>query len=74
MYTEASPGLRILYCLAVISAVFPYGMSGWVALTLGASPRPVFFVALPALFLAVGPWRIYRVARYPHILSSNSPD
>jgi hypothetical protein len=74
MYTDASVSLRILYCLAVVSAVFPYGMSGWVALTLGATPRPILFMAFPLLFLVAGLWRVYRVARYPGTLGSYTFD
>jgi hypothetical protein len=74
MYQEPSTSLRVLYCLAALSAVFPYGMSGWVAITMGASSRPGVFLVFPILFLVVGIWRIYSVARYDSTLGSYTYD
>jgi hypothetical protein len=68
MYSEPSVLLRALYCLAVLSAIYPSGMSGWVAATLGGAPSLYRIPTL--LFAALGLWRIYAVARHRHTLGS----
>ena len=70
MAVNASWQLRLLYVLAVLSAIIPFGMSGWVALTMGQSPMPVVPYLGPIALLFVGFWRIYLVARYPGTLHS----
>jgi hypothetical protein len=74
MYIEASRSLRTLYCLAVLSAIFPFSMSGWVAATLGAFQGGGVFVVFPIAFLGIGLWRIYVVARRRETLDSYVPD
>jgi hypothetical protein len=66
----ASVPLRVFYCLAIVSVVVPWPMSGWVALTLGTAGTPSFMFFVPLLLLVVGIWRIYQVAAVPHTLDS----
>lgn len=67
---SASNGLRLIYCLAVLSAVLPFGMSGWVALTVGRSPlQSVPYIGWIVVLL-LGAWRIYAVARFRGTLDS----
>jgi len=59
--------LKLVYSLALLGTVYPLGVagtSGWVGLTLGASP--LGFVMLPVL--AVVLWRVYVVWRHPTTL------
>lgn len=70
MYREASLSLRILYCVAVLSAVVPYGMSGWVAATLGQYRPSGIFQVVPLAVTALGLWRIYFVVRYHETLGA----
>ena len=70
MNQSASITLRWLYCLAVLSVVLPFGMSGWVAATLGGSPLQSIPFVGPIVFLVLGVWRIYLVARHPETLES----
>lgn len=62
--------MKVFYCLAVASAVLPFGMSGWVAMTVGGNPMPVVPYLGPLLLLVIGIWRIYQVSRYPGTLDS----
>lgn len=70
MQVNASWKIRTLYCLAVLSAIIPFGMSGWVAATVGPRPMPMVPYLGPIALLFVGLWRIYLVARYPSSLDS----
>lgn len=70
MHDTASAQLRVFYSFAVVSAVLPFGMSGWVAMTVGPSPMPTVPYIGPLLLLLIGIWRIYQVARYPATLDS----
>lgn len=70
MYHEASTLVRWTYCLAVLSAILPFGMSGWVAATLGGSPMQSFSFIGPILFLILGAWRIFLVARHRSTLNA----
>ena len=74
MYKEASLSVRTLYCLAVLSAIFPFGMSGWVAATLGTFQVGRIFLVFPIVILGAGLWRIYVVARRRETLDSYVPD
>jgi hypothetical protein len=68
---QASKTIRWIYCLALLGAILPFGMSGWVAATLGPSPTLFALPYLgPVLFLAFGVWRIYGVARDPDLLDT----
>jgi hypothetical protein len=70
MRQEASISIRWIYSLAVLSAILPFGMSGWVAATLGGGPMQSIPFIGPILFLALGAWRIYLVARHRNTLDS----
>ena len=70
MHHAASVQLRVFYCLAVVSAVLPFGMSGWVAMTIGPSPMPMVPYLGPLTLLLIGIWRIYQVSRSPVTLDS----
>jgi len=70
MYKAPSIGLRCLYCLAVLSAIFPYGMSSWVALTLGTAGMSRILLIPTVLFGVLGIWRIFLVARYRETLGA----
>ncbi len=69
MNYESSIKLRLLYCLAILSAIFPFGMSGWVSMTVGPNLLSVPYIG-PISLLFIGIWRIYKVTRYPHTLDS----
>ena len=57
----ASLPLRWIYCLAIVSAVFPVGVSGWVTMTMGPSVLASVPLVSPVLLLALGIFRIYQV-------------
>ncbi len=74
MTKEVSLMTRIAYCLVVLGAVLPIGLSksGWVALTLGVGfAHPIPFIG-PILFLVGGLYRIFVVIRFPDTLHSPS--
>jgi hypothetical protein len=66
----ASVPLRVFYCLAIVSVVLPWPVSGWVALGLRGGTFSWFMAFAPLLLLVVGIWRIYQVAAFPHTLAS----
>jgi len=68
----ASRSLKWAYVLTVLAAVLPIGLasSGWVALTTGGTPLQAIPIVGPLVFLALGVYRIYRVARVPGTLDS----
>jgi hypothetical protein len=74
MIHRASWPLKCVYSLTILSAVLPIGLtsSGWVSATLGggASPLVVLPVLGPLLFLIIGLYRIWTVARLSGTLSS----
>jgi hypothetical protein len=70
MKQPATNSLRWLYCLAILSVIFPTGMSGWVAMTVGGSPFQVIPYIGAIVFLALGIWRMYLVIRHAGTLES----
>jgi hypothetical protein len=70
MLHTASVQLRVFYCLAVLGAVLPFGMSSWTAMTVGANPMPVVPYFGPLVLLVVGIWRIFQVGRVSATLDS----
>ena len=72
MEQTASPSLKWAYGLTVLAIVLPVGLasSGWVGLTTGGSPIQLIPIVGPLLFLALGLYRIYLVARVPGTLDS----
>ena len=68
----ASRPLRWAYALTVLAAVLPVGLasSGWVTLTTGRTPLQAIPLVGPLIFLALGVYRVYRVARVPGTLDS----
>jgi hypothetical protein len=59
---SASLKLRWLYCLAIVSAIFPLGVSGWVTMSLGVSTLGTVPFLGPLVLLLIGLVRIYQVA------------
>jgi hypothetical protein len=70
MHQEASTLIRWLYCLAILSVILPFGMSGWVAATVGAGPTQSLPFIGPILLLVLGVWRIFMVARHRYTLDT----
>ena len=72
MKNAASTSLKWVYSLVVLSAVLPVGLaaSKWVALARGGGVMSGVLFIGPLLFLALGVYRIYSVARVPGTLSS----
>jgi hypothetical protein len=72
MKAEASRKLKWLYCLTLITAVFPSGLfggAGWIGLATGGGMLGGGIVAL-AILLAIFIYRIVLVARNPHTLDA----
>lgn len=72
MKTEASRSLKWLYCLSLITAIFPsglFGAAGWVGLTTGGGLFSGGIIAV-AIFLGIFIYRIVLVARNPHTLDA----
>ena len=74
MNTRASLPLKISYGLVLLSMVLPFGLakSGWVGLATGGSAIGIVPLVGPLVFLVLGIYRIYLVARIPGILDSPS--
>ena len=71
MNQQASASLKISYCLVLLGAILPFGLakSGWVGMATGGGLGVVPFVG-PLVFLALGLYRVYLVARVPGVLDS----
>ncbi len=71
MIQQPSSILKVAYCLVLLAAILPFGLakSGWVGLATGASMGLVPFLG-PLVFLGLGLYRVYLVARVPGVLSS----
>jgi len=69
---QPSFGLRGAYCVVLLGAVLPFGVSrsGWVALAFGGSP--LWFASYFGWLLAIGLvlYRVYLVARVRGVLAS----
>ena len=72
MNLSASARLKWAYALTVLAAVLPIGLasSGWVALTTGGSSFSAIPIVGPLVFVALGLYRVYLVARVPGTLDS----
>jgi len=70
MLQPASTALRWLYCLSIVSIIFPSMSSGWVNIALGRGPANWFQMTLWIVFVIVGIWRIFQVATEPRTLQS----
>ncbi|WP_157268443.1 hypothetical protein [Azohydromonas aeria] len=70
MHQPASLPLRWLYCLALVSVILPFGMSGWVAMSVGGGPLQSLPFVGPLLFLGLGVWRIGLVIRHRDTLDA----
>ena len=72
MNLKAPTSLKVAYCLVLIGAVVPFGLakSGWVMLATGGLAS-VSFIA-PLVFLALGLYRVFLVARVPGVLDSRA--
>lgn len=72
MKTEASKSLKWLYCLTLISVIFPvgiFGAAGWVGLATGGGLLRGGISAV-AIISAILIYRIVLVARHPHTLDA----
>lgn len=72
MKTEARRSLKWLYCLTLISAIFPSGLlgaAGWVGLATGGGLLSGGMVAV-SIFLVIVIYRIVLVARSPYTLDA----
>lgn len=72
MKTEASRSLKWLYCLTLITAIFPsglFGTAGWVGLATGGGLFSGGIIAV-AILLGIFIYRIVLVARNPHTLDA----
>src|SRR5689334_20426012 len=73
MKNKASTTFKVAYCLVVLGAVLPIGLakSGWVGLATGRGGLSMIFPMLaPLVFLLLGLYRVYLVARVPRVLDS----
>ncbi len=72
MNIKARTSLKVAYCLVVLSAVVPFGLarSGWVTLATGGFGSVTFLA--PLVFLALGVYRVFLVARVPSVLDSQA--
>lgn len=72
MDLKARTSLKVAYCLVLFGAVVPFGLakSGWVMLATGGLGS-VAAIA-PLVFLALGLYRIFLVARVPGVLDSQA--
>ena len=72
MNRPASFSLKIFYCLTVLSIIVPFGLasSGWVRVSTGGSLLGLIPFVGPLLFLALGLYRVFLVARLPGTLDS----
>ena len=70
MIQETSRAVKIIYCLVLLSSVLPIGLvsSGWVGLAVGSGTL-VPFVG-PIVFLVIGLYRVYIVARVTTTLNA----
>jgi hypothetical protein len=72
MKTEANRSLKWLYCLTLVSAVFPtglFGAAGWVGLATGGGLLSGGIFAV-VILLAIFIYRIVLVVRNPHMLDA----
>ena len=74
MNRQASFLFKLFYCVAVLGTIVPIGLasSGWVRASTGASLVGLVPFAGPMLFLALGLYRVFLVARVPGTLDSPS--
>jgi hypothetical protein len=74
MNTRTSLPLKISYGLVLLSMVLPFGLakSGWVGLATGGGALGIVPFVGPLVFLVLGIYRIYLVARIPGVLDSPS--
>jgi hypothetical protein len=72
MSKDASLSTRIAYCLVLLGAILPLGLAkfGWVALATGPSLAGSIPYVGPILFLIIGIYRAYVVARTPSALNA----
>lgn len=72
MKIAAPTSLKWAYSLVVLSAVVPFGLaaSSWVAMARGGGVAGTIPFIGPLLFLALGIYRVYLVARAPGTLAS----
>jgi hypothetical protein len=70
MNRQASFPFRLFYCLAVLGTIVPIGLanSGWVRASTGGTLVSLVPFAGPILFLALGLYRVFLVARVPGTL------
>ena len=75
MTVSANPGIRWLYCLAIISAVLPPEFYGaWIrSVTEGTTYAKTLFAG-NFLLLPLFVYRVYLVARYPYTLDAHIPN
>jgi putative Mn2+ efflux pump MntP len=72
MQIKSSLALRIIYCLAVFCAVFPFPLSGWARLIMGPSSTVPYIG--PILLIILGAYRIFYVLKNRDTLNSYEPD
>lgn len=72
MNLEPAFPMKLSYCLVILGAVVPFGLakSGWVALATGGGAIGMIPLVGPLLFLVLGLYRIYLVARVAGTLNS----
>ena len=72
MSKEASLLTRVSYCVVLLGAILPIGLAkyGWVALATGSSLAGSVPYVGPILFLIIGIYRVYVVARTPSTLNA----
>ena len=67
-----SKTLKISYCFVLLASVVPIGLanSAWVGMAMGRSGFAMLPLLGPLVFLCLGIYRIYLVARVPDVLAS----
>ena len=71
MQIQTSLTLRIIYCLAVLGAVFPFHISDWARLTIGPSNTVPYVGSI--LLIILGAYRIFCVLKDKNTLNSHKP-
>jgi hypothetical protein len=72
MNQQPSSILKFAYCLVLLAAILPFGLakSGWVGLATGGAGMGLIPFLGPLVFLCLGLYRVYLVARVPGVLNS----
>jgi len=72
MNQPTSSILKIAYCLVLLAAILPFGLakSGWVGLAMGGAGMGFIPFLGPLVFLVLGLYRVYLVARVPGVLDA----